>query len=64
MNRVEWQIGMTLKDIEKKVIEKSMTHFEGNKLKVAVSLGVSLRTIDNKLSLYKSQSNEETRKDS
>ena len=64
MNRVEWQVGMTLKDIEKKVIEKSMAHFEGNKLKVAVSLGVSLRTIDNKLSLYKSQGNEETRKDS
>lgn len=55
MNRVEWQIGMTLKDVEKKVIQKSMDHFEGNKTKVAATLGVSLRTIDNKVSLYKVQ---------
>lgn len=55
MSRVEWNIGMTLKDVEKKVILKSLDYFEGNKTKVAATLEISLRTIDNKLALYKAQ---------
>lgn len=63
MEKVVWYAGKTLKEMEREIIEKAMIHFEGNKTKVAASLDVSLRTIDNKISLYKKQ-DEEKRKDS
>lgn len=63
MSKVEWYIGMSLKDLERKAIEKAMEYFGGNKTKVAASLDVSLRTIDNKISLYRKQ-DEDKRKNS
>lgn len=50
-----YSIGMTLEDIEKQIIEYLMERFDGNKMAVALSLGVSLRTIDNKLKKYEEQ---------
>lgn len=55
MKKVTWCAGMTLKELEKKVIMKSLKFNEGNKMKVALELGVSLRTIDNKLKSYKEE---------
>lgn len=55
MAEVKYMVGMTLKQLEREAIENAMAFFGGNKTKVAASLGVSLRTIDNKLNLYKRQ---------
>lgn len=52
MSKTIWKIGMTLKELERNVIEKSLRFYDGNKTKVAASLGVSVKTIDNKLKLY------------
>ena len=52
--QVFWQPGVSLEDIEKQVILKALSFFQGNKLKTANSLGVSVRTIDNKLTRYQS----------
>lgn len=52
---VHWQPGVTLSDVEQQVIEKCLQYFQGNKTSTAKSLGVSIRTIDNKLIKYKKQ---------
>mgnify|MGYP000085381564 CR=1 FL=1 len=59
MSKVTWCSGMSLRTLEKKVILKCLKFHEGNKTKVAAELGVSLRTIDNKLKLYEKQDNAE-----
>lgn len=50
---IHWQPGITLHDIEQQVIEKCLSFNHGNKTATAKSLGVSIRTIDNKLAKYK-----------
>ncbi|MBD3181380.1 response regulator [Candidatus Poribacteria bacterium] len=42
-------IGKTIKEIEKEVILKTLDYMEGNKTKTAKSLGISLKTLYNKL---------------
>lgn len=59
-SKITWCVGMSLKEIERKIIEKSMIYFDGNKTKVAASLEVSIKTIDNKLNLYKVQDERKT----
>lgn len=52
MNNVMWQPGMSLEYIEEQVIKKAMVHFQGNKTHTAKSLGIAIRTLDNKLARY------------
>jgi hypothetical protein len=52
-NNVEWQPGMTLESVEKEVILAAFRHFRGNKTMTARSLNIAIRTLDNKLDLYK-----------
>lgn len=54
MNDIIFSIGMTLEYVEKLVILKSYGHFRNNKTATASSLGISIRTLDNKLDKYKS----------
>lgn len=49
---MEWQVGMTLDQIEKQVILKAYRFFEGNKTHTASALGIAIRTLDNKLKRY------------
>lgn len=49
---VHWQPGMTIKEVERDIIEKALQFFQGNKTQAAQSLGISVRTIDNKLKQY------------
>jgi|WetSurMetagenome_2_1015567.scaffolds.fasta_scaffold1528039_1 DNA-binding NtrC family response regulator len=42
----------TLQEIEKEVILERLAAFNGNKTKTAQSLGVTLKTIYNKLEVY------------
>jgi DNA-binding NtrC family response regulator len=44
--------GLTLNDIEKNVILATLDEFDGNRTKTANQLGISLRTLRNKLKLY------------
>lgn len=47
-----WQPGRTLDDIEKEVILKALGFYQGNKTHTARSLGIAIRTLDNKLAKY------------
>lgn len=51
-NSIEQLVGMPLETIEKKLIELNLKHFDGNKEKTANVLGISSRTLRNKLKLY------------
>ncbi|MBF0492330.1 MAG: sigma-54-dependent Fis family transcriptional regulator [Deltaproteobacteria bacterium] len=45
----------SIKEIERQMIYKALEHFEGNRIKAASSLGVSVRTLRNKLKLYREE---------
>lgn len=47
-----WQMGMTLEDSERRIIESCLAKMHGNKTKTAQMLGIAIRTLDNKLALY------------
>ena len=47
-----WQVGMTLEDMEKEVIEKSLRFYSGNKTHTANALGIAIRTLDAKLEKF------------
>jgi hypothetical protein len=49
---VHWQPGVTLREVERQIVEKALQFFHGNKTKAAQSIGVSVRTIDNKIKQY------------
>lgn len=55
---VVWTIGVSLDDMEKNVILTALRYFRGNKTLTANALGISIRTIDNKLSKYKMMAEE------
>lgn len=44
--------GMSIKDVEKTLIEKTLDHFDGNKKLTAEALGISLKTLYNRLVEY------------
>ncbi len=45
----------TIYDMEKELINQTLEEVNGNKTKAAESLGISIRTLRNKLADYKSQ---------
>jgi hypothetical protein len=49
---VEWQPGLSLAEIEKMVIQKALRFYQGNKEQTARALGVSTKTIYNKVEFY------------
>lgn len=49
---INWVPGLTLDAIEKHCIIKAYEFFRGNKTVTANSLGISIRTLDNKLERY------------
>lgn len=49
---MRWQPGVTIRDMEKEFIYDALKHFGGNKVAAAAALGISVRTIDNKLARY------------
>ena len=42
----------TIYDIEKELIQQTLEEFSGNKTKAAESLGISIRTLRNKINEY------------
>jgi len=49
---LDFPIGATLDDVERQLIFATLAHFEGDKRRAAKSLGVSLKTIYNRLKRY------------
>ena len=47
-----WQPGQTLDDIERITIESALKFYHGNKTQTANSLGITIRTLYNKLERY------------
>jgi hypothetical protein len=55
---VQYQVGMTLAELEKLAILKAFAHFRYNKTTTAASLDIAIRTLDNKLEKYAHEENE------
>lgn len=49
---ITWSPGVTLEAVEQQVIEKALRHFAGNKAATAVALGISPRSIHDKIAKY------------
>jgi DNA-binding NtrC family response regulator len=47
--------GMSIRDVEKTLIEKTLEHFDGNKKLTAEALGISLKTLYNRLCEYEEE---------
>lgn len=52
MTNINWQPGLTLDEVEKACILQALRWFRGNKTQTAIALGISVKTIDNKLEKY------------
>jgi len=49
---IQWSPGVTLEAVEKQVILAAFRHYRGNKTATANALGISVKTVDNKLEKY------------
>lgn len=50
--QVYWSPGVTLELVEKQVILNAFRFYRGNKTQCAISLGIAIRTLENKLEKY------------
>jgi len=48
------QAGVSIRDMERALIEKTLIHVQGNRTEAAKLLGISIRTLRNKLNAYES----------
>lgn len=51
---IEFRVGQTMDEVEKQFLFHTLSHADGNKTKAAKTLDISLKTLHNKLSKYKS----------
>lgn len=58
MSEVYWQPGVKISDVEKQVIIAAMKFYKENKTTAAASLGISVKTLYNKLDEYKVEDEE------
>lgn len=56
---ITWSPGVSLEEIERQVILKAFNHFNKNKTATAQSLGIAIRTLDNKLEKYEADGKRE-----
>lgn len=45
-------VGMSLQDMERRLIESTLEHFDGHRIQTARALGIGVRTLTNKLRAY------------
>lgn len=55
---VDSLVGMTVKDLEKKLIGQTLSHLNHNRTHAAKMLGISIRTLRNKLREYQEKNND------
>lgn len=58
-NLHELRAGMSIRDVERTLIESTLEHFDGNKKLAAEALGVSLKTLYNRLGEYNAEKDRE-----
>lgn len=58
MSEVYWQPGMKISDVEKQIIKAALKFYKDNKTTTAAALGISAKTLYNKLDEYKVQDDE------
>jgi DNA-binding NtrC family response regulator len=51
-NGLHVHVGMSLADVEQRLIVATLSHFDGSKMKTAEALGISLKTLYNRLQEY------------
>ena len=51
----ELYVGMSISDAERQLIEKTLAHFDGHRKRTAKALGISLKTLYNRLSEYQQE---------
>jgi hypothetical protein len=52
MSDILWSPGVTLENVEKKIILRALAFYQNNREETARSLGISRRTIDSRISDY------------
>jgi DNA-binding NtrC family response regulator len=52
---VPWLVGSTLQEIERELILHTLAHYLGNRTRTADVLGISIRTLRNKIRNYAAQ---------
>jgi DNA-binding NtrC family response regulator len=52
MHSITFRIGTTLDEVERRLLLKTLAYFDNNKLKAAEALGISAKTIYNRLARY------------
>lgn len=57
--QLNWIPGLTLDAVEKQAILQAFRFYRGNKTQTANALGISIRTLDNKLEQYQNDGNKE-----
>lgn len=57
-NTIIWTPGTSLEFMEKQIILAAFRHYRGNKTATANSLGIAIRTLDNKLEKYQQDDKE------
>lgn len=60
-NMIVWSPGTTLEIVEEQIIKRALAHYNGNKTITASSLGIAVRTLENKLEKYEAQEKEDKR---
>lgn len=55
---ITWTPGITLEQIEKQVILKAFSHYRNNKTTTSQALGISIRTLDERLKKYELEEKE------
>lgn len=59
--RLDFEVGLSIKDVERRLILSTLEHFNGDKTLAADTLGISLKTLYNRLEQYTGDLEEETR---
>ncbi len=50
--RLEVKVGCSISDMERTLIEATLAHFDGDKARASETLGISIKTLYNRLSVY------------
>ena len=51
-NQLRFAVGLTLAEVERRMIMATLEHFDGSKPQAAKTLGISLKTLYNRLKKY------------
>jgi hypothetical protein len=55
MEQINWSPGVTIEMVEKQVIQKAISFYRGNKTQCSIALGISIRTLDERLKKYEAE---------